>query len=166
MAAGNTFILFEGATGESRQKNFDKGHIEIDGFKWEVTSETSFTKGQGASVGKAVPGIASFSHYYDTASPTMMAFCVKGKHFPKVTATMCKSTGDANPKPFFIVEMESCYITKATVEASEDGSVKQDIEFVFKTIEIKYHKQDDKGQLDAGAKTFKWNIPQMEATSG
>ena len=166
MAAGNTFILFDGAKGESHQKNFDTGHIEIDGFKWEVTSETSFTKGGGASVGKAQPGVASFSHYYDTASPTMMAFCVKGKHFDTVTATMCKSTGDETPKPYFIVVMKSCYITKATVDAGEDGSVKQDIEFVFKEVEIKYHMQKNDGTLDAGAKTFKWNIPQMEATSG
>jgi type VI secretion system secreted protein Hcp len=166
MAAGNTFILFNGAKGESRQKGFADGHIEIDGFRWEVTSDSSYTKGGGASVGKATPGTASFSHYYDTASPTMMAFCVQGKHFEKVTATMCKSTGGKTPEAYWVAEMDACYITKATTEAGEDGQVKQDIEFVFKKIEIKYKKQKDDGALESTAKTFTWDLPTMEASSG
>jgi type VI secretion system Hcp family effector len=166
MGAGNTFILFDGAKGESRQKNFDSGHIEIDGFSWEVTSETSFDKGGGASVGKAISGRATFSHYYDTASPTIMAFCVQGKHFGTVTATMCKSTGDKFPKPYWVATMKAVYITKANTQADDSGNVKQDVEMVFKEIEIKYFKQKDDGSLEGSPKTFAWNIPKMEASSG
>jgi type VI secretion system Hcp family effector len=163
--AGNIFIDFEGAKGESRQKGFP-GQIEISSFTWDVTADSSWTKGGGASVGKAIPNIATFKHYYDTSSPTLMAFCVKGKHFPKVKVTVLKSTGGPIPTPYFIILMESAFITKATINVEDTGAVSQDIEFVFKKIEVKYHAQDDKGKIDSTAKTFMWDIPAQNATSG
>lgn len=166
---GNSFLKIHGEAdckGESVQKGYID-HIEIDDFSWEITSDTSFTKGGGASVGKATPGTCSWKHYYDTASPYIMLYCVQGKSFSKVEINMLKQDGGATPKMYFKMVCEDVFITKATIEAGEDGSVNQQVEMVFKNVEIEYHKQDNKSNkiLDE-KKMFKWSVPAMEATTG
>jgi type VI secretion system Hcp family effector len=164
MPGGNSFIKLTGPKGKVVGESMQDGHkdeIEIDDFNWEVTSDTSFTKGGGASVGKAMPGVCSWSHYYDTASPMIMLNCVIGTTFPEVKATMCKQTGDSKPEVYFTATMSDCYITKATINAGEDGSVKQSVEMVFKAIKIGYKKQLNSGKLDSTEKSFKWDVPSM-----
>lgn len=167
--AGNSFLKLTSekgpVKGESRQKPYDD-QIEISDFSWEVTSDTSFTKGGGASVGKAVPGTCAWKHYFDTASPMILLNCVVGTHFKEIIATMCKSTGEKAPEEYFKMIMNNCFITKATIEAGEDGSVTQSVEMVFKEVYIDYKKQLDSGKLDSSPKSFTWNIPVMEAKAG
>lgn len=162
--AGNAFMKLTGpkgkVVGESLQDGH-KGEIEIEDFSWEITSDTSVTKGGGASVGKANPGTCSWKHYYDTASPMIMLNCVIGTHFPEVVAMFCKNTGDTKPEIYFTMTMTNCYITKATVEAGGDGAVNQAVEMVFKEVKIEYKMQENSGKLASTAKSFKWNIPAM-----
>ncbi|MDB6000743.1 MAG: hypothetical protein JWP52_2442 [Rhizobacter sp.] len=160
--AGNAFIKFEGADGESLQKNFEK-QIEISDFSWEITNDTSFTKGGGASVGKANPGTASFSQAYNTASNFMMNNIVSGKHFAKVVMSLCKNTGaDANPQEvYYEMTMEAVYITKVGFSAGDDGVLTQAIDMVFKKVHIDYQMQTNTGSLDKAKKPFTWDIPTM-----
>lgn len=144
--------------GESVQDGH-KDEIEIGSFNWEVTANTSIDKGGGASVGKALCGQASWQHYFDTASPMIMLNCVVGTHFPEAIATFCKTTGDAKPETYFTMTMSECFITKATIGADGDGNVTQDVNMVFKEMQIEYKAQQNDGKLSNTAKTFKWNIP-------
>jgi type VI secretion system secreted protein Hcp len=160
----NAFFSFEqDAKGESIQEPY-KEWIEIQGFNWEVTNETSFTKGSGAAVGKAMPGVASFSHYYDSTSATIMNYLTRGVHFPLTKLRLLKATGNAAKpnEPYFFANFTNAYITKATIEAGEDGSVTQSVEFVFKKIEVMYLKQNSAtGKLEDGG-SYSWDIPKME----
>lgn len=159
--SGNLFVKFAGVPkGESKQENFNgkDGWIEISEFNWEVTAESSYLKGGGSAVGKAVPGIVSFKHYYDKSSPQILRNIVKGVHFEKIEFVFAKQTGKHPlPQEYFRVELKNAFTTKASVEAGEDGAVSQGVEMVSKNIYIKYKFQDDDGTLsDAGE--FEWDI--------
>jgi len=157
--AVNAFIsFFDKADGESVQKGKEKW-IEIQGWDWEIEAETSWTKGGGASVGKPNPGKMNWEHYFDTSSTVIMGYICTGKAFPKVEVQMMKTTGSASPETYFTMTMEGVFITKVQVNGTEEGSVVQKVEMVFKTVKIEYKAQDNKtGKLTA-PKTYNWDIP-------
>jgi type VI secretion system secreted protein Hcp len=164
---GNAFIRFEGIReGESMHSshNGKSGWIEISEWGLDISADTSFLKGAGASVGKPQPEALSFSHYYDVASPIIMQKIVQGKHFAKVTIVMLKQTGaeDGQGEPYFGIKMEEAFITKVSSKGSEDGSVTQDVEMVFKTIAVGYKPQKPKGGDVDKQYDFKWNIERMD----
>ena len=163
---GNSFIKFDTiATGESKHatNSGKKGWIEISDWSWDIEADTSYLKGGGAAVGKPQPGTLSFSHYYDRASPTIMAKIVMGKHFPKVWIVMLKQTGapDGQGEPYFGLTMQECFITKVSSKGAEDGSVTQDVEMVFKVVSVGYRQQKEDGSLEPQI-NFGWDIGQMQ----
>jgi type VI secretion system Hcp family effector len=163
MAVSAFLTFFDKADGESAQKGKEKW-IEIQGWDWEVEAETSWTKGGGASVGKPNPGKMNWEHYFDTSSTVIMGYICTGKAFPKVQVEMMKTTGSSTPETYFTMLMEGCFITKAGITGTEEGSVTQKVEMVFKTVKIEYKPQDNKtGKLGA-AKTYNWDIPAGSAS--
>ncbi len=146
---GNSFITFtaNGASipGESLQATHpaSKGWLEISDWGFDVEAETNFLKGTGASIGVATPGVFNFSHSFDRSSPTIMQNIVKGTSFNTIVVHMLKSTGasDGKPEVFFGVKMSDGFITKVSSKGGEDGAVTQEVEFVFKAIQIAYKKQ-------------------------
>jgi type VI secretion system Hcp family effector len=158
MAVNAFLTFFDKADGESIQKGKEKW-IEIQGWDWEIEAETSWTKGGGASVGKANPSKMNWEHYFDTSSTVIMGYICTGKAFPKVELQMMKTTGSATPETYFTMTLEGCFITKVAQTGSEEGSVVQKVEMVFKTVKIEYKSQDNKtGKLGA-PKIYNWDIP-------
>jgi type VI secretion system secreted protein Hcp len=157
--AVNAFLTFFGkAKGESVQGKF-KEWIEIQSWDWEIEAETSWTKGGGASVGKANPGKFNWEHYFDTSSTVIMGYICTGKAFPKVELQMLKTTGKGSPETYFTMTMEGAFITKVSNSGTEEGNVTQKVEMVFKTVKIEYKPQDNKdGSLKAPT-TYNWDIP-------
>jgi type VI secretion system Hcp family effector len=155
----NAFVsFFDKASGESIQKGKEKW-IEITGWDWEVEAESSWTKGGGASVGKPNPGKLSFEHLFDTASPVILGYICTGKAFPKFELQMTKTTGKGSPETYFKMSMEGVYITKVSNAGTEEGTVTQKVEVVFKTVKIEYRAQDNKTGALVAAKTYNWDIP-------
>ncbi len=157
----NAFMKFSNeAKGESKQTGYlgNDGWFEIQGWDWEIEAESSWTKGGGASVGKANPGKLSFEHYFDKSSAAIMRFIVQGKSFDTADLHMCKTTGKPTPEMYFHMHMKNAYITKASHSGTEEGNVTQKIECVFKEVHIEYKPQLDTGKLDSGMK-FHWHIP-------
>jgi type VI secretion system secreted protein Hcp len=158
MAVNAFLTFFDKADGESIQKGKEKW-IEIQGWDWEIEAETSWTKGGGASVGKPNPGKMNWEHYFDTSSTVIMGYICTGKAFPKVELQMMKTTGSATPETYYTMVMEGAFITKVSNSGTEEGSVTQKVEMVFKTVKIEYKPQDNKtGKLGA-VKTYNWDIP-------
>jgi type VI secretion system secreted protein Hcp len=163
--AGNIFLKFKEVTkGESTEKSHpgSAGWIQIDEWSWDVEAESSFTKGTGAAVGKPVPGAFTFSHFFDTSSPTILKNIVKGVHFAEVELHMLKQTGQGSHEVYFTVKLINAFTTKVATKGGEDGSVSQDVELVFKDINIEYKPQGDDGKLQAGIQ-FGWNVAEMTA---
>jgi len=164
---GNSFIKFkEVAKGESQHESHKgkDGWIEISDWSWDIEAETSFLKGAGASVGKPNPGAMSFTHYYDMASPEIMSRIVRGTHFAEVHVVMLKQTGAASGKGdvYFGMTMKTVFITKVSSKGSEDGTVMQDVEMVFKEIAVGYKPQSGKDGTLAVQKDFIWDIAKMK----
>lgn len=157
--AVNAFIsFFDKADGESIVKGKEKW-IEIQGWDWEVEAETSWTKGGGASVGKPAPGKMNFEHFFDTASTVILGYICTGKAFPKVELQMMKTTSKGTPETYFTMTMEGVFITKVSNAGTEEGSVVQKVEMVFKTVKIEYKAQDNKTGALGTVKTYNWDIP-------
>jgi type VI secretion system secreted protein Hcp len=166
---GNAFIRFtrnDGGMceGESLQETHPakQGWLEITDWSWDIEADTNFTKGTGAAVGRATPGTLSFTHAYDKSSPLILQNIVRGTHFKTMQIDMLKQTGDPNGKPqvYFQLVAASVFITKVSSKGGEDGGVTQDVECVFKEVNLGYKRQTNKGTLDPN-KGFGWNIAEM-----
>jgi type VI secretion system secreted protein Hcp len=162
----NAFMKIDTAEGESKQLGYEKW-IEIQGWDWEVEAESSWTKGSGSSVGKPNPGKFNFEHYYDKSSNKLLQYISSGKSFKEIKLQMCKTTGDATPKPFFEVVMEEAFITKVSQTATEEGNVTQKVELVFKKITMDYKPQDGSGPGKLGSNlTYWWDVPLGQTNVG
>jgi type VI secretion system Hcp family effector len=155
----NAFIsFFDKADGESIQKGKEKW-VEVRGWDWEVEADTTWSKGGGASVGKPNPGKMSFEHSFDTSSPVILGYICSGKAFPKVELQMMKTTGKGTPETYFTMAMEGVFITKVSNSGTDEGSVVQRVEMVFKSVKIEYKAQDSKTGALTTAKIYNWDIP-------
>jgi type VI secretion system secreted protein Hcp len=148
--------------GESKLAGDYKGWIELQGWDWEVESESSWTKGGGASVGKPNPQKMTWEHYFDKSSCKLLEFMCKGQAFPRAELHMLKSAKAGNnvgQVPYFKMAMLGTFITKVSNSATEEGNVLQKVEMVFKDVAFHYRPQkDEDGSLDAQIE-FGWNIP-------
>ena len=164
----SAFMNFSGARGESKQQGYE-GWVEIQGWDWDISAETSWIKGGGASVGKPNPGAMNFEHYYDSASPAIMAFICSGKSFDTVKLHMCKTTGGQKLEAFFMMTLTDAFITKVACSADDTGNVVQKVELVFKQVEIDYKEQKGTpgkpGALGPPI-NYKWNIPAGTSSGG
>lgn len=162
---GNIFINFGKADvpdGESLQKTHpgSGGWIEIQDWSFDIEAEHSVTKGTGAAVGKATPGTLTITHYWDTSSTAILGKMVAGRHFPLVTIEMAKSTGGnmkQSQQTFFQVKATDCFVTKVSTKGNDDGTMTQDVEFVFKEIYLGYKPQKNDGSLEP-TRDFHWSV--------
>lgn len=164
---GNAFIKFAGiAKGESLQTGHEgkDGWIEISDWSWDIEAEHSVTKGTGASVGKATPGNLSITHYFDVAGPDVLTKIVVGQHYDLITIEMLKTTGNG-PETYLQVQVDYAYVTKVSTKGGEDGSINQDVEFVFKDIFIGYKAQKNTGLLDSTI-PFEWSVKDQKLAAG
>lgn len=158
MAASlNCFLHILNAEGESFQKGYETW-VELQSWEWEAEAESSWTKGSGASVGKAVPGKMSWEHYWDKASAVLVKNIVSGTTFEKMELRMCKSTGKETPEWYWRALMDGCLITKVNQSATDEGNVTQKIEMVFKKITFEYKPQDNKKGNLGPMSTTHWDI--------
>lgn len=157
--AANTFIsFFDKADGESTQKGKEKW-VEVQSWDWEVSAETSWTKGGGASVGKPNPGTLHFVHQFDTASIVLLGYICTGKAFPKVELQVAKPSARGVPETYFTMTVEGAFVTKVSNSATAEGQVVQQVSLVFKTVKIDYKTQDPRTGAMTAAKTYMWDIP-------
>jgi type VI secretion system secreted protein Hcp len=164
--AGSGFIKFDGvAIGEAYDEVHPgtAGWIEIKSWSWDVEAETSFTTGGGAAVGKPKPGVISFTHAFDKASPVLLKNIVQGTSFPTVTIELCKSTGkaDGTVSTYFKLEMKDAFTTKVANNGGDDGLIDQTVDLVCKEIKIDYQAQKQDNSLEAAIK-FGWDIAKMK----
>lgn len=166
---GNSFILFgktdvpDGESLQSARKGTD-GWIEISDWQWDIEAHESNLKGSGAAVGKPDPGTLNFTHPYDTSSTAIMTKIVQGKVFKTVYIDMLKQTGGDLPEQFFQICMTDVYITKVNTKGSEDGTVTQEVDMVFKEVAVGYKAQDNKGKLAGAPVEFEWSITRMNTS--
>jgi hypothetical protein len=87
----------------------------------------------------------------------IMGYICTGSSFPELQVT--RTTGGAKPETYFTMSMEGAFITKVSTNGTDDGSISQNVEMVFKTVLIDYKPQNSKSGKLGAAKTFAWDIP-------
>ena len=154
--------------GESRHITYKSsdGWLELSELGWEITAETSFTEGGGASVGKSAPGNFTFKHNLDMAALPILGFIASGSNFSEVEIHVCKSTGANQTSPYLKIWLKAAYLTKASLNVGSDGKGTQDVEAVFKSIKTEYFKQDDTGKLGSESAAFEWDVQTTKASAG
>lgn len=148
--------------GESANTKYPaaQGWFEIDEWGWDCEADTSFTKGTGSAVGKAKPNNFTFSHAFDKSSPALLQKMIRGTHFRAMEVVMLKQTGDSDLVPYFKLTAGAVFVAKVSNKVS-DGNPTQDVELVFKGVDIQYKQQTDGGGIANNAMTFQWNVAEM-----
>jgi type VI secretion system secreted protein Hcp len=133
------------------------GHLVLGGvtsavsaYSWDVTADSSWTKGGGASVGKANPGAFRVTKLIDASSVPTLQKITTGSPYPSAVFTV--AFGKANGLATMVYEMEDLFVTNVT-ESAADGLVTEDVSFVFKTV--KWTFTDSSGSVTTGS----WDVP-------
>jgi type VI secretion system secreted protein Hcp len=149
MATIDCYLKIDGIEGESKHKGAEN-QIEVQSFDWDVTNAGSPAVGGGSGQGKAKPGMFTFAHFYDKASPTLAKSCVSGKHLANAKLTVSKS-GEGQ-KEFLTVTMKQVTVTHVGMGGGMGGELHENVSLLYADIEFEYKPQDDKGALGGAVK--------------
>ena len=121
----------------------------VTGFGWEVTADSSWTKGSGASVGKPQPGKLRMQKPIDGNSGAELQNIVLGSAFKNAVLTV--TSGKGNTATTMVYELTELYVTGVSQSAA-DGLTSEDLSLVFKTV--KWTFTDASG----GSTTGTWDV--------
>ena len=121
----------------------------VTGFAWEVTADSSWTKGGGASVGKPNPGKLRIQKPIDGSSISELVNIVAGQSFQ--TAVLTVTSGKGNSASTTVYEMTKLVVTGVSQSAA-DGLTTEELGLVFKTV--KWTVTDASG----GSATGAWDV--------
>lgn len=150
--ATDTHIKFDGVEGESTHESH-KGEIEVRNWDWRVTNDANLIGG-GQGKGKATPGVLTFTHTYDKASPVLAKKAAQGAHFDTVVLTARKS-GDGQ-KDFLKFTLREAFVTRVATSGSQGGEILETVDISYAEVEAGYKPQDAKGTVGGEVK-FLWN---------
>ncbi len=136
--------------GESKILGYENW-IQVNDAAWGMSAESSWLKGGGASVGKAMPDTFSWTQAMDQSVPFTLAAIASGKPLPTATLEYVVN-GGSGPVTLMQMVMEAPFLTELDLA---EGSVSQSM--VFRSINQTVWTLDKDGK--AGTPTsFKWNF--------
>ena len=149
--------------GESTDKAH-QGWIQVEGFDFNVANPTTISSGTtGSGSGKATLSTITIHKWTDKASPVLYQACCSGEHFGKATLVARKS--GKNPLEYMIINFTEFYVSSLTTRGStgeKEDVPREDVEFSYSTIHIKYVPQKADGSGDSpieGGWDVKQNAP-------
>jgi type VI protein secretion system component Hcp len=122
----------------------------VTAYSWQVTADSSWTKGGGASVGKPNPNAIHFTKLIDPSSVPTLQKITSGTVFPSAVFTV--TFGKGNAASTMVYEMAELFATSVTQSAA-DGLVTEDLSFVFRSV--KWTFSDSSGNVTTGT----WDVP-------
>ncbi|HEY9194179.1 MAG TPA: type VI secretion system tube protein Hcp, partial [Methyloversatilis sp.] len=156
-AAPGLYLRFGDSTGktiagDSTVSGYENW-IRVDDASWKVSAETSWIKSSGASIGKPIPDVFSWTQALDRSFPFTFAAIAGGKALP--TATL-EYVGDGGLTLMQTV-MEAPLLTNLTLDNSSDGgSVSGSM--VFKSISQTVWGIDPRTGGRTAPVSFNWDI--------
>ena len=134
-AAADYFLKLEGIDGESASAGHE-GSLSVESFSFGASQSSSWTKGGGASVGRAMAptadpptgsGALSVVKQYDKASPMLFKACATGQHIKSATLTRCQ---DGACKTY---EFQDVLVSSVSVSNDGKGGVTEQ-------LSLRYHQ--------------------------
>ncbi len=122
----------------------------VTAYSWQVTADSSWSKGGGASVGKPNPGAIRFTKLIDPSSvPTLLKITTGASH-PSAVFTVTFGKGAAAST--MVYEMQDLFVTSVT-QGAADGLVTEEVAFVFKVVKWTFTS------AAGGVTTGTWDVP-------
>lgn len=124
-AASDYYLKLDGIDGESSSAGHE-GSLSVDSFSFGATQMGSWTKGGGASVGRAAApsaeppagsGALTVSKRYDKASPMLFKACATGQHIKSAQLTRCQ---DGACKTY---ELQDVLVSSVSISNDGKGGV-------------------------------------------
>ena len=158
-ATSNLYMKIDNLQGESLVQG-RANQVELNSFSFGVSAETSFLKGTGAAVGKAVWGSVTVQKDFDSISPSTMQNMAKGTAFKSIIIEATKQTGGREPSTFLRYTFTDSFITGDSFNIDDSGSTNESLSFIYKTMKVEYFKQGADGRLATQPIKFGWDIAQ------
>jgi type VI secretion system secreted protein Hcp len=170
------FLKLTDINGESLDEGipiFHKDEIEISHWTWDLTNNASFELNQKQSTKVTVQDII-ITKACDAATPTLMKYCVLGKHIPNAKITCRKNDGfTAHGNKVKKLEYLTIWLKDAMVKSvnfSGQGTEQELVEVVtlsFAEFEVQYkpQKQPDVTEVK-GDTSFGFDIQKQQEKTG
>lgn len=131
-------LTFEGINGESQ---IERNALDILEWGWSITNPTT-RHGTGLSAGTPTISEIHFSKISCSGSPIIMQYVAEGKHFPKATLKMRKTTGQGESQVFYTLELSKVFVTNfSTGGAGHSVDMHESFAISFQTVGSKYKPQ-------------------------
>jgi type VI secretion system secreted protein Hcp len=126
-------LKLEGIDGESISAGHE-GSLAVESFSFGASQSSSWTKGGGASVGRAMApsaeppagsGALSVAKQYDKASPVLAKACATGQHIKSATLTRCQ---DGACKTY---EFQDVLVSSVSISNDGKGKVGEELRFRY-----------------------------------
>lgn len=99
-AATDYYLQIDGIKGESVDRDH-KDWIDIESFSWGLTLVTGVGGGGGSGAGKATFSDLAWTQAVDISTPKFFVNVATGKHMPKVTLDVTRTSGKGGAESFF-----------------------------------------------------------------
>ena len=131
--------------------------IQILSWSWGMSQTGTTHRGTGGGAGKVDVQDLSFTHFVDSASPTLIMACCNGKHFEEAVLTVRKA--GEKPLDYLILTMTDVIITSVSPGgASGDELITENVTLNFSKYKLAYQPQDNKGAKAGGAIEVEYDI--------
>ena len=155
--AQDIFLKINGIDGES-QDSSHKNEIEVLGWGWQVSQQSSMHSGSGGGSGKATVEDLTFEHMLDRASPNLMKYCLNGKHIDQAVLTVRKAGG--SPLEYLKITMSDVIVTLVGPSGSNSEiGIREQVRLSFSTVKQEYVVQNAQGG-SGGTITASYDIKQ------
>ena len=169
------FLKLTDINGESLDEGipiFHKDEIEISQWSWELKNAASFELNQKQSTNVAVQNVV-ITKACDAATPTLMKYCVLGKHIPNAKVTCRKNDGfTAHGNKVKKLEYLTIWLKDAMVQSvnytglgTEELAEVVTLSFAEFEIQYKPQKQPDVPEVK-GDNSFGFDIQKQQEKTG
>ena len=143
-----------------------KGECVVDGFQdqiqclswtWGMSQSGTTHRGTGGGAGKSDVQDLAFSHYVDSASPSLQLACLNGKHFEEAILT-CRKAGE-NPLEYLTITMKDLICTSVQTTSSPGSEqIEEMVSLNFANVCVSYQPQDNKGAKAGGSIDIEYSV--------
>lgn len=130
---GNIYVLAKGTNSVIAGDARDQGHegwIDVSKLDWDVTAESSWITGGGASVGKPKPGAVKLTFATGPWSREFLRLITTGTGLTSIVIDNIASDG----RPLYRVELKSFLVTRFRIGSAVAASPEDVVEGVFRNI--------------------------------
>ena len=142
--AQDMFLRIAGIDGEA-QDHSHKDEIEVLSWRWGVNQQSNMHSGSGGGSGKATVEDFTFVHYTDKASPSLLSYCLSGKHIKDIQFTVRKAGG--TPLEYLIIKFTDVIVTDVAMQGSieDESRPREVVKFSFTKMTQEYVIQNAEG---------------------